>query len=107
MVPPKSFHELTEVWLNPDFVLFYFFIFSKNWLAKIDFFQEGLGIGGCIHDFWIKAMVERQVSLKESKVNAKVRGLKVIKSISLQLLSIKFKPFHSFSLYAGRATFNN
>nr|CAG8601229.1 3703_t:CDS:2 [Entrophospora candida] len=39
-------------------------------------FKEGLGIDGCIHDFWIKAMAEKQASLKELKVDAEVRGLK-------------------------------
>ncbi|CAH1768047.1 4366_t:CDS:2, partial [Entrophospora sp. SA101] len=59
MVPPKSFHELHR------------------------------SIDGCIHSFWIKVMAERQVSLKELKVDAEVCGLKAEQCLTITTVATK------------------
>ncbi|CAG8675465.1 3239_t:CDS:2, partial [Ambispora gerdemannii] len=46
-------------------------------------------IDGCIHDFWIKAMAERQASLKELKVDAEVRGLKAEQRLTIATVATK------------------
>ncbi|CAJ0843454.1 13332_t:CDS:2, partial [Entrophospora sp. SA101] len=50
---------------------------------------EGLGIDGCIHSFWIKVMAERQVSLKELKVDAEVCGLKAEQCLTITTVATK------------------
>ncbi|CAI2168419.1 14522_t:CDS:2 [Funneliformis geosporum] len=62
---------------------------KKSAERMLNQFKEGLGIGGCIHDFWIKAMAERQASLKELKVDAKVRGLKAEQRLTIATVATK------------------
>ncbi|CAJ0629294.1 14672_t:CDS:2 [Entrophospora sp. SA101] len=46
-------------------------------------------IDGCIHSFWIKVMAERQVSLKELKVDAEVCGLKAEQCLTITTVATK------------------
>ncbi|CAG8616033.1 17993_t:CDS:2 [Acaulospora morrowiae] len=73
-VPPKSFHELTE---------------------------EGLYTDGYIYDFWANAMAEKQADLQESKVDAKICGLKAEQRLTIAAVTTK-----QMEQYALSTTFN-